>query len=130
VRVIRRDDSMSAEVRPPQGSFTGPAGQRPLHESGGHDVRVSFVQFENGAWTGWHTHAGGQVLHVLEGRGRVAGEHGAEQAIEPGDTIVTGPGERHRHGAAEGAEMTHLAVTIGEVVWFDEEEGEPDAHRH
>jgi quercetin dioxygenase-like cupin family protein len=121
---------MDADVRPPQGSFTGSAGQRPLHESRGHDVRVSFVRFEEGAWTGWHTHAGGQVLHVVEGRGRVRGESGGEQAIEQGDTVVTAPGERHRHGAATGAAMTHLAITIGEVTWLDEEEGEPDAHSH
>ncbi len=41
-------------------------------------------------------------------------------AVEPGDVIHIGPGERHWHGAAEGHNMTHISVTtVGSPIWED-----------
>jgi quercetin dioxygenase-like cupin family protein len=119
--LIRRGGAMDGELRKPEGGFTGDADQRPIHvQLDPKPVRVSFVRFQPGATTHWHSHSGGQVLHVIDGQGR-AQERGAEViALEAGDTVTAAAGQEHWHGAAPGVAMTHLAVTIGEVVW-----GEP-----
>ncbi len=116
--LIRRGQAMQGDLRKPQGGFTGDADQRPIHEQlDPAPVRVSFVRFQPGAATHWHSHSGGQVLHVVEGEGR-AQDRGAEVVVlQPGDTVTATAGQEHWHGAAPGSTMTHLAVTIGEVTW-------------
>ncbi len=119
--VIKRGQHMSGERRPPQGKFTGDAEQRPLHEQpDAIGVRVSFVRFQPGARTHWHSHSGGQVLHVVEGDGLTQVEGGLIEQLAAGDTSVTVPGKRHWHGAGSGGPMAHLAVTIGELSWSDD----------
>lgn len=76
------------------------------------------VTFRGGARTHWHSHSGGQMLYVIEGVGRV-GTESEEVVVEPGDLVVAPPGERHWHGAVEGEDMTHLAVSFGEASWFE-----------
>jgi quercetin dioxygenase-like cupin family protein len=73
-------------------------------------VRALRVHFTPGARTAWHAHPLGQVLHIIEGVGRVQGETGPVRQVRPGDTVVVGPGERHWHGAAPGHLMCHLAI--------------------
>jgi quercetin dioxygenase-like cupin family protein len=73
-------------------------------------VRALRVHFTPGARTAWHVHPLGQVLHIVEGVGRVQGESGPVRQVRPGDTVVVGPGERHWHGAAPDHLMCHLAV--------------------
>ena len=86
-------------------------------------VRALRVHFTPGARTAWHAHPFGQVLHIVEGVGRVQGESGPVRQVRPGDTVVVGPGERHWHGAAPDHLMCHLAVqerdpTTGQTtVW-------------
>jgi quercetin dioxygenase-like cupin family protein len=116
--VVRSGEEMAQDARPPQGRFTGRAEQRPIHVREGDDtVRVSFVRFEQGSVTHWHSHGGGQVLHVVEGEARVRERGSAEQLLRPGDTSTVDPGVEHWHGATAGGPMTHLAVTIGDVSW-------------
>lgn len=76
------------------------------------------VTFRDGARTHWHSHSGGQMLYVIEGDGRVGTADGVTD-LRPGDLVTAPPGERHWHGAAEGADMTHLAVSFGEASWFE-----------
>ena len=73
-------------------------------------VRSSVVRFAPGARNAWHSHAVGQTLHVLDGRGRIQARGGDLLEIRPGDTIHTAPGEWHWHGAAPDHFMTHLTV--------------------
>lgn len=73
-------------------------------------VRALRVHFTPGARTAWHAHPLGQVLHIIEGVGRVQGENGPVRQVRPGDTVVVGPGERHWHGAAPDHLMCHLAI--------------------
>lgn len=73
-------------------------------------VRFVRVSFEPGARTAWHTHPLGQVLHVLSGSGLVQREGERVQRIDPGDTVVIAPNERHWHGAGPGNTMVHLAL--------------------
>ena len=87
-------------------------------------VRSSVVRFAPGARNAWHSHAVGQTLHVLDGRGRIQARGGDLLEIRPGDTIHTPPGEWHWHGAAPDDFMTHLTVYEaaddgGEAEWGD-----------
>jgi quercetin dioxygenase-like cupin family protein len=118
--LIRRSQAMEGDLLKPQGGFTGDADQRLIHaQLDPKPVRVSFVRFQPGATTHWHSHSGGQVLHVVDGEGR-AQDRGAEVVmLRPGDTVTAEAGLEHWHGAAPGSAMTHLAVTIGEVTWLE-----------
>jgi len=80
-------------------------------------VRALLVAFEDGARTHWHSHGGGQVLHVLDGRGRTQVRGQPMVELEPGDIVTVPAGEEHWHGAAEGAAMTHLAISMGTTEW-------------
>jgi quercetin dioxygenase-like cupin family protein len=68
------------------------------------------VTFEPGARTHWHTHPLGQTLIVVAGFGRVQREGGAVEEIRPGDVVQFAANEKHWHGAAPAAGMTHIAV--------------------
>lgn len=70
----------------------------------------AIVTFQPGARTNWHTHPLGQLLIVTEGRGRAQSAGGPVFEIRPGDVVWFAAGERHWHGAAPDATMTHLAV--------------------
>ncbi|ROZ52931.1 cupin domain-containing protein [Rhodococcus sp. WS1] len=74
-------------------------------------VRAVIAHFAPCARTGWHTHAVGQTLHILQGIALVQSRGGEVIEAHPGDTIYTPPGEWHWHGAASDRYMTHLSVT-------------------
>jgi quercetin dioxygenase-like cupin family protein len=98
-------------VKAPAETFTGDAwfdviarGDRPSR------IRVNVVRFAPGAHNAWHCHAGGQTVHVTEGRGLIQSRGGKAVEIGPGDTVHTPPGEWHWHGATPDHFMTHLAM--------------------
>jgi len=104
--------------------FTGSVRIDPLFQA--NDIRRasgSYVTFEPGARTAWHTHPLGQTLIVTAGVGRVQIEGGPVEEIRPGDVIWIPPGRRHWHGASPTTAMTHLAIQEhlnGKVVdWME-----------
>ena len=74
-------------------------------------VAASYVTFEPGARTAWHTHPLGQTLIITAGLGWVQQEGGAVEEVRPGDVVWIPPGLRHWHGASPTAAMTHIAIT-------------------
>ena len=70
----------------------------------------SYVTFEPGTRSAWHTHPLGQILIVTAGTGWVQQEGGEKQEIRPGDVIWTPPGVKHWHGTTATNGMTHIAV--------------------
>jgi 4-carboxymuconolactone decarboxylase len=109
--VITRGGSRAASPAPAE-NFTG--GVRvealfdaldPSHASGGS------VTFEPGARTAWHAHPRGQILIVTAGTGRVQRWGDAIEEIRQGDVVRIPAGEKHWHGAAPKASMTHIAIT-------------------
>jgi quercetin dioxygenase-like cupin family protein len=68
------------------------------------------VTFEPGARTAWHAHPLGQTLIVTAGCGLVQRWDGPVEEIRPGDVVWIAPGEKHWHGAAAIAAMTHIAI--------------------
>ena len=80
---------------------------------------MAVVHFHDGARTHWHSHSGGQVLHVLAGSGRVQSEGRPVEELQPGDFVVAEPGEKHWHGAAVGESMAHISLAAGDAEWFE-----------
>jgi quercetin dioxygenase-like cupin family protein len=74
-------------------------------------VAASYVTFEPGARTAWHTHPLGQTLVVTVGVGWVQQEGKPVEEIRPGDVVWIPPGVKHWHGAAATTGMTHIAIT-------------------
>lgn len=91
--------------------FTGQVRMEPIigAEPPGRPGSVK-VTFQPGARTNWHTHPLGQLLIITEGRGRAQSAGGPVIELRPGDVIWFAADERHWHGAAPDAAMTHIAI--------------------
>ena len=76
----------------------------PSHTSG------SYVTFEPGARSAWHTHPLGQTLIVTAGTGRVQRWGDPVEEIRPGDVVWIPPGQKHWHGASPTTAMIHIAI--------------------
>ena len=95
----------------PDAYFTGSVRIEPLFSpEPPSDMAGSVVTFEPGARTAWHTHPLGQTLIVTSGLGRVQTWDGRIEEIGPGDVVRIPPGEKHWHGAAPHAGMSHIAI--------------------
>ena len=77
------------------------------------------VFFTPGSRTYWHSHDGGQVLHVLAGQGRVCLRGEVPETIGAGDVVFFQPGEEHWHGADQSEYLLHMAISLGGHAWLD-----------
>lgn len=102
--------------------FTGKAGSRTLLPASdpGLSTVAAVVRFEAGVRNYWHSHAGGQLLYVIEGVGWVQARGADARRIRVGDTAATDPNEEHWHGAGRGGPFAHIVVNIGETRWLEE----------
>ena len=108
--------------------FTGSAGLRTLLPASGPlpPTSVAVVRFEAGVRNHWHSHAGGQLIFVIEGEGWVQARRADAHRIGVGDSIVTEPNEEHWHGAGGSGPFAHLVVNIGETRWLEPSPPHPD----
>jgi quercetin dioxygenase-like cupin family protein len=107
---IRRSGSQPSQ-KGPAATFTGAVRIDPLFEAPSPArLRAAHVTFEPGARTAWHSHPLGQTLIVTSGCGRAQRWGGPIEEIRPGDVIWFAPGEKHWHGAAPTAAMSHIAI--------------------
>jgi quercetin dioxygenase-like cupin family protein len=108
---IDRNVPATAGPRGSEDRFTGVVYMRELAppDPASH-LRAFDVYFTAGSRTAWHRHPHGQLLHVTEGIGRVGRRGGPVREINVGDTVRTGPGEWHWHGAAPASSLRHLSV--------------------
>jgi quercetin dioxygenase-like cupin family protein len=99
-------------------TFTGTVWADPvLPDADG--VVVNTVLFEPGARTHWHTHDVGQILVVESGEGWLQSRGGDGSPLRAGDVAHIPAGEEHWHGAAPGAFLVHLAVSVGRTHWLE-----------
>jgi mannose-6-phosphate isomerase-like protein (cupin superfamily) len=70
----------------------------------------------------WHCHAGGQVMMVFEGTGRVQRRGERIRVLHKGETEYAGPGVEHWHGAAPDASAHFFQVSINPTgtYWMEE----------
>jgi quercetin dioxygenase-like cupin family protein len=101
-----------ASVPGPAEYFTGRVRVDPVWPADANiNASGSWVTFEPGARSAWHTHPAGQRLVVLSGVGLTQEWGKSVQHIRPGDVVWCPPGVKHWHGATATTAMTHLAVT-------------------
>lgn len=107
-----QQNGSQASIKGPAEWFTGTVRIDPLFLKPEEPARATgaYVTFEPGARTAWHTHPLGQTLIVTAGCGLAQREGGPIEEIRPGDVVWFPPGEKHWHGAAPTASMTHIAI--------------------
>ncbi|WP_200210427.1 cupin domain-containing protein [Micromonospora coerulea] len=82
-------------------------------------VTINTVTFSPCARTYWHSHEHGQILQVVAGRGLICTAGEQPEVLRAGDTVWVPAGERHWHGAAPDAVMTHTAISLGKTEWAE-----------
>ena len=80
-------------------------------------IRMNRYHFEPGARTNWHSHEGGQVIYIEEGRLRVQEKGKPTKEYQPGDTFHTAPNVLHWHGAMPNAGLTQVSLSFGVTTW-------------
>ena len=83
------------------------------------DIRTLRYHFDAGARTNWHSHAGGQVIFVEQGRARAQERGQTIKEFGPGDTFHTAPNVVHWHGALPNAGLTQVALSFGATNWLE-----------
>jgi hypothetical protein len=70
----------------------------------------------------WHCHAGGQIMMLFEGVGRVQKRGERIRTLHKGDTEYAGPGVEHWHGAAPDASAQYFQTSIAPTttLWMEE----------
>jgi len=84
-------------------------------------VTLGRRRFEPAARTYWHSHPGGQLILIEEGRALVQERGKPVRTLSPGESIFTGPNIPHWHGATPTQAMTQLNVGFpgGATKWMD-----------
>ena len=82
------------------------------------DIRLLRYTFDPGARTNWHSHEGGQVIVVEQGRMRVQERGAAGREFAPRDAYVVAAGITHWHGALPGEPLTQVALSYGATNWM------------
>jgi quercetin dioxygenase-like cupin family protein len=96
-------------------NFTGTVTERSIS-----DIRTLRYHFDPGARTNWHSHDGGQVIFVEDGRARTQERGGKVRELPKGSTFYTSPGVAHWHGATPGTGgMTQVALSLGATKWME-----------
>ena len=106
-------------------TFTGTVRHDPLFSPNeAAPYSVSYVTFEPGARSFWHTHPAGQRLVVVSGSGLTGTWDGRVEEIKAGDVVWCSPDIKHWHGASPKTAMTHMALTGMKdgknVTWMEE----------
>jgi quercetin dioxygenase-like cupin family protein len=73
-------------------------------------INAALRRFEAGNKTYWHSHEGGFILFVQEGRARVQRRGERMKELGPGEIDYVPPGVEHWHGAAPNGPLLQLGV--------------------
>lgn len=108
--IITRRESVAA-IAGPETTFTGEVSVElsvPVRD----ESRLSggLVTFQPKARSNWHTHPYGQLLIIMEGKGRVQEWDRPVQEVYAGDLVWFPAGVKHWHGAAPDLAMRHYAL--------------------
>lgn len=86
-----------------------------------YDTQAYDVRFEPGARTNWHSHPGGQLLFVTDGKGYYQEKGKLARPLSKGDIVEIPPDVVHWHGAAPDSGFVHLGMStqvhLGPAKW-------------
>lgn len=109
ITIIRADSLTSAKG--PSANFTGNVRVESVFTANDSaPYGVSYVTFEPGARTAWHSHTVGQRLIITAGIGRVQQWGGPMLEVRVGDAVWFPAGVKHWHGASPTESMTHVSL--------------------
>ena len=109
ITIIRADSLTSSKG--PSKNFTGNVRVEPIFPANDSATySASYVTFEPGARTAWHTHPVGQRLIITAGVGWVQQWGGPVVEVRAGDAVWFPPGVKHWHGASPTESMTHISL--------------------
>ena len=74
------------------------------------NINAALRRFEPGNKTYWHSHEGGFILFVQEGRARVQRRGEPMKELKAGEIDYAPPGVEHWHGAAPDEALIQLGV--------------------
>jgi quercetin dioxygenase-like cupin family protein len=104
---------------PEPAQFSGAAFSATVATASTEKATAALIRLDVGVRGNWHSHADGQVIHVVDGGG-VVGRRGEEPLpVAPGDIVWIEPGEEHYHGATEETHLAQLAFTFGPITWLE-----------
>jgi len=95
-------------------NFTGVVTPHPAS-----DIRTLRYEFAPGARTNWHSHTGGQVILIEQGRMRAQESGKPIMEFAQGSTVRTEPGVVHWHGAVPGEALRQVALSFGATNWME-----------
>jgi quercetin dioxygenase-like cupin family protein len=107
MKVVRIDEVAKEPF--PNPIFTGSDVTKQVLFPESREFTANIVNFGKGVRNRFHAHDGEQILIVTRGKGVVATEH-EERVVTPGDIVFFTAGEKHRHGAAEDSEFSHIFI--------------------
>jgi quercetin dioxygenase-like cupin family protein len=93
------------------------------------DIRMNRYHFDPGARTNWHSHEGGQVIFVEEGRLRVQERGKPTREVDQGASFHVAPGVTHWHGALPAAGITQISLSFGTTNWMEKVNDQDYARR-
>jgi mannose-6-phosphate isomerase-like protein (cupin superfamily) len=101
---------------------TGVYTQKPVPEIVINGQPAPGAIWQPGMRSYWHCHAGGQIMMLFEGTGRVQKRGERIRTLHRGDTEYAGPGVEHWHGAAPDASAHFFQTSIGTgpTLWMEE----------
>ena len=127
------DAQAQAQQTPPPGSDACPGQPMPVQATGVYQPKTVPEIVINGQpapgaiWqpgmrSYWHCHAGGQVMMVFDGVGRVQQRGQKMRTLHKGETEYAGPGVEHWHGAAPDSSAQFFQTSIGvtTTLWMEE----------
>jgi hypothetical protein len=101
---------------------TGVYQSRPVPEVVINGEPWAGAYWESGMRSYWHCHAGGQLLVVWEGEGRIQKRGERMRTLYPGQSDLARPWEEHWHGAAPHTDAQYLQVSVQPTgtYWMEE----------
>ena len=127
-----RDAEAQAQAKTPPGANACPGEQMTIQATGVY-TRSPSRNLINGKpapgaiWlpgmrSYWHCHAGGQIMMLFDGVGRVQKRGERMRVLRKGDTEYAGAGVEHWHGAAteSSAQFFQTSIGVTTTLWMEE----------
>lgn len=119
MRLFRAADLLSDPTPVPEPErFTGQAFSSAIQAGRPGKVTTALIRLDPNVRGHWHTHADGQVIHVLDGAGIVGRRDAEPLVVTAGDTVWIEPGEEHFHGASADG-LAQFAFSFGAITWLE-----------
>lgn len=120
MQVFRLTDLLTDPTPVPEPArFHGPAFSAAVGATSTTKATAALIRLPDGSRGHWHSHADGQLIHVVAGAGLVGRRDAEPLRVEVGDLVWIEPGEEHWHGSAEGADLAQLAYSFGQITWLE-----------